>query len=150
MGRIVHIVALVLVLVSFSLAHRGRIVTLDKETANQQVNLGENDELHIKLPSNPSTGYHWYPEYDHRLLELTSKTCKFPEEGRRLGVGRGCITTMTFVSRAEGQSAKIHVRHMRPWEHGQPAREEVTFTVFAEKPFRRFAVEDKSALPQGP
>jgi len=76
----------------------------------------------LDLPSNPTTGYKWEPEYDKTLLDLLGTTYKSVLDR----MGSGGRQLFRFVARRKGQ-AVIRMLYKRPWD--QKSVREAVYTV---------------------
>eukprot|EP00906_Rhabdomonas_costata_P030216 RCo042680 len=108
---------------------QGRVHTLTAEARHPHVvSLGAQDELHVTLPSNPSTGYRWVPTFNTSVLHLVHSDCAYLEPATsstsanpRWRVGRPCELSLWFVSGSSQELTELGLRHLRPWEGAEGA-----------------------------
>lgn len=102
------------------------VPTLVISDPGKTIEVTAGSEFKIIIDSNPSTGYHWelVGELDEHLVQFVSKDYR-PDEP--VLAGSGGVDVWTFKALAAGE-AKIVLGYYPPAE-GEPANQEVTFTV---------------------
>ena len=83
------------------------------DAADKKVTL--NKPFHIKLKSNPSTGYKWGASYDKSFLKLLKQSQQRDPSKPKKFVGVGGVTIFTFRPIRNGETS-INFRYKRPWE----------------------------------
>lgn len=82
-----------------------------------------NKSFNITLDSNPTTGYIWTVDFNHKMLKGGEKSYS---AGRPETMGSSGQQVFTFVPIQEGET-EISAVYKRPWEDG--VAEERTFRV---------------------
>ena len=100
-------------------------ITLDMSANGSQVEMERDQELVIKLESNPTTGFSWAVSgVDTAVLQQIGDTEYEPDETGL--VGSGGWESCRFEAVAAGQTT-LELVYRRPWEEGVPP--EQTFTL---------------------
>ncbi len=89
-----------------------------------------NENIHITLDSNPTTGYQWQLTRvsDQTILQLVGTEYKAPES---VLVGAGGKQILSFKTLKEGK-ATVTLEYVRSWEKDKPGRNYV-FDVIVRK-----------------
>jgi predicted secreted protein len=91
------------------------------------------DQLEVRLSSNPTTGFMWYVEKESTpLLKLHHQTqTEPPDQSAEPAVGRPIFQVFTFEPRHRGDGAlKLH--YVRSWEKPTPEDEKFEIQVVIE------------------
>ena len=83
------------------------------------------DEIVVRLPENPTTGFLWQIDDRDGPIELVDDTFGLGAPG---GVGAGGIHEFSFRASAPG-SAHVALKHQRPWEPEGTSTSRYTFGV---------------------
>ncbi len=89
---------------------------------HKTVNTHVNDKFTINVVGNPSTGYSWVPQYDHKYFKLVSS--KFTPSSNKIGAPG--VQKYVFKAIKKG-NANIDLKYLRLWEKKSPAKEIVYF-----------------------
>lgn len=81
------------------------------------IKVNNGDSFTISLESNPTTGYHWMPDFNAEYLEL--KESKFVPGTTEEVVGAGGKEEFNFLALKSGE-VEAKFAYMRPWESQQP------------------------------
>jgi inhibitor of cysteine peptidase len=90
---------------------------------NQFIKATHGQYFAISLPSNPSTGYSWEPEYSKETMRLHETKSVLDDSSE---IGGGGREVFTFQATRVGHS-RIEMNYQRPWE-GVPEKT-VSFDV---------------------
>ena len=93
--------------------------SLVSQTANTAL-IRVNENFHIALDSNPTTGFQWQVAKvsDQSVLQFVGTEYKAPESGL---VGAGGKQILTFKALKEGK-ATVTLEYVRSWEKDKPER----------------------------
>jgi inhibitor of cysteine peptidase len=94
-------------------------------TLGERVHVRVGDEVVLRLPENPSTGYRWQLEPPHGSLELADDAYVRPRDG---AVGSGGERHFTLRATNSGQ-AEIQLRLARSWERQAIRQGSVAVTI---------------------
>jgi inhibitor of cysteine peptidase len=83
------------------------------ETKMEHIKARVNEPFTIRLRSNPTTGYQWYPDYDYYLLSLVAEDF---ERGSTEALGASGTSVLVFKPLRSGKT-KIALVYRRPWEN---------------------------------
>ena len=89
---------------------------------HKSVNTHVNDKFNITVVGNPSTGYGWVPQYDHKYFKLVSS--KFTPSNNKIGAPG--VQKFVFKAIKKG-NANIDLNYLRSWDQKHPAKEIVYF-----------------------
>jgi inhibitor of cysteine peptidase len=89
---------------------------------HKTVNTHVNNKFTITVTGNPSTGYGWVPQYDHKYLKLVSS--KFTPSSKLIGAPG--VQKYVFKAIKKGNT-KIDLKYLRSWDKKHPAKEIVYF-----------------------
>lgn len=111
-----------------SSAARGS-VTITPESAGRTIELRSDQELLVRLPSNPTTGYRWsLPAAPPDVLKLEG-TPAFERNPAGAGVvGVPGTEVWRFTPVRKGQQTLLF-DYRRPWEADAPPAHQLSFTV---------------------
>jgi inhibitor of cysteine peptidase len=76
------------------------------------------EQVTLRLPENPTTGYRWQPEFDESVLRLVEDRY----EGAEFPRGAGGQRLWIFEPLRPG-SASVKLAQRRSWESGPPTTE---------------------------
>jgi inhibitor of cysteine peptidase len=93
---------------------------IDGPAGPSAVTLPAGEELSIRLPENPTTGYRWSVNPDSLAGVLTLLDSSYESGGS--GVGAGGVHTFRFAAGAVG-TAQVTLSLARPWESAAPAEQ---------------------------
>jgi len=90
--------------------------TLTEKNNGDSINLKINDNLEIKLESNPTTGYSWFlsDKVDSTIVSVTDPEFIEPKKDKEL-VGAGGYEIFTIKAISKGKTSII-LNYERPWE----------------------------------
>jgi inhibitor of cysteine peptidase len=104
-------------------------ITLAESDAGRAVDLDRGQHLHIRLNSNPTTGYRW------QLAIATDSVLRKLGEPRytadataAAAVGGGGVEVWSFEASRSGEE-KLVFEYRRPWEHDVAAARTVSYPV---------------------
>ena len=102
-------------------------VVVTRPTSGATVDLAVTQELHVRLPSNPSTGYawSWTLEPEGVLASLGAADYRPDSPGVP---GAGGMETFRFVAVGAGRTT-LRFDHARPWEAGVPPLQQLVLHV---------------------
>lgn len=95
-----------------------------KENEKNTISVKQYENFEIKRPSNPSTGYKWYVEYDSSFIELLSQQYIFSD----MNVGSGGYDQYLFRALRIG-STNIKLIYKKTWEEEDVNVESLTFLI---------------------
>ncbi|GAA2903035.1 hypothetical protein GCM10010472_71570 [Pseudonocardia halophobica] len=84
---------------------------LSAADANSRRSATVGDEIVVRLPETPTSGYQWLPEIDPSALQVVDDTYEF-DQNRRGGSG---VHRFTFRALREGPTL-LKLVNRRPWE----------------------------------
>lgn len=90
--------------------------TLTEKNNGDSINLKINDNLEIKLESNPTTGYSWFlsDKVDSTIVSVTDPVFIESKKDKEL-VGAGGYEIFTIKGVSKGKTSII-LNYQRPWE----------------------------------
>lgn len=89
----------------------------------KQLTVTVNENFNIKLESNPSTGYQWFPDVNPRFLKITGINYYSQEDLNESGIV-GESGTQEFIFKAlKAGKTDITMKYVRSWEKCLPAEE---------------------------
>lgn len=97
---------------------------------NKAINTHLNDKFTITLTSNPSTGYGWVPQYNHKFLKLVSSTYT-PSKNTKIEGAPG-VQKYVFKAIKKGNT-NIDLKYLRSWDKKHPAKEIVYHVKITKK-----------------
>ena len=104
-----------------------RPVFVTVDDAESTVELGIDQELIVRLASNPTTGYSWsFTNNPEGVLTSTGES-RYRQDSPGL-VGSGGLEDFPFKAVHPGR-ATLRFMYERPWECGTPAAQEVVYSV---------------------
>jgi inhibitor of cysteine peptidase len=110
-------------------SHAGGSVTITPESAGRTIELRSVQELLVRLPSNPATGYRWSlaaAPADVLKLEGLPSFERYP--GGAGAVGAPGIEIWRFSLARKGQQI-LRFDYRLPWEADAPPARQLSFTV---------------------
>ncbi|RYU61434.1 peptidase inhibitor I42 [Methylolobus aquaticus] len=103
------------------------VVSADRSGADLALVPGQ--ELVIRLPGNPTTGYRWSSfGPTEAVLIATGPAAYEPDAGTSQRVGAGGFEIWRFVAARAG-TAELRFEYRRPWETGVAPLQVVRYTV---------------------
>jgi inhibitor of cysteine peptidase len=108
---------------------RSAPVTLGEGDSGHTIKVNVGQQITVRLPSNPSTGYSWSVATLGGLQQVGEATYKATETSGV--VGSGGTQSFTFSGRKRG-SGQLTLEYRRPWEKGTPAAKTWTVVVFVQ------------------
>jgi predicted secreted protein len=108
---------ILLFLLTFTSCSRPGAYTLENNGDTVELQIGETMEL--KLESNPTTGYSWFPDEDtdNTIIKLTSTEYNQTKKAEKL-VGSGGFEYFFFEALSSG-STELVLNYERPWEEDE-------------------------------
>lgn len=106
-----------------------RALSVTEADNGKTVTVTEGQDLLVKLPSNPSTGYSWNVVATDRSFGYPSETKFFPDGA---GVGSGGVERLTWKTKTPLPLVGEHtvkMEYKRAWETSVPAAKTFSFTV---------------------
>lgn len=105
--------------------------TLTEKNNGDSINLKINDNVEIKLESNPTTGYRWFlsDKADSTIVSVNDPVFIESKKDKKL-VGAGGYEIFTIKAISKGKTSII-LNYERPWEEeGEPIETfEITISV---------------------
>lgn len=105
--------------------------TLTEKNNGDSINLKINDNVEIKLESNPTTGYSWFlsDKVDSTIVSVNDPVFIESKKDKKL-VGAGGYEIFTIKAISKGKTSII-LNYERPWEEeGEPIETfEITISV---------------------
>jgi inhibitor of cysteine peptidase len=102
--------------------------TLTEVDLGRTVNVNVGDEIIIRLPSNPTTGYEWeIAALDEQRITSIASTYEAPQDG---ALGQGGTEVIRFRADAAGEST-LALKYWRPWEGDASIEDEFSVTIRA-------------------
>lgn len=107
-------------------------VTVTDQNSGESIQLLLGQELMVRLPANPSTGYTWLQMGDTPNVVLQVADPTFFEQDLSQGnpppVGAGGTEVSSFTADAIGQQI-LKLEYKRPWETGVAPAKTVSYNV---------------------
>jgi len=100
-------------------------LTLTTADNGRSFRMGAADEIVLRLPENPTTGYRWQIDRMGEALELTSDTY---EPSPPLQPGSGGTREFRF-RRVAPESARLELKNWQEWEGDRSISERFAVTV---------------------
>ena len=103
--------------------------TLTEKNNGDSINLKINDDIEIKLESNPTTGYSWFlnDNVDVTIVSVSDPVFIESEKDKEL-VGAGGYEIFTIKAISKGKTGII-LNYERPWEEGVEPIETFEITI---------------------
>jgi inhibitor of cysteine peptidase len=106
-------------------------VTVSDSDSGNSIELQQGQELIIRLPSNPSTGYTW-SQADATSVPLKVQGSPYYETDKSSGnpppPGAGGTEVWTYTAASTGQQ-NLRFEYRRSWETGIPPEKVVTYSI---------------------
>lgn len=102
-------------------------LTVSETDDGRTISAHAGDEVVVRLPENPTTGYRWYVErIDGNVVHEGDSFALGPD----VKIGSGGIRELRFRATAAG-TARLQLKRWQPWEgeHSVDARLAVTLTI---------------------
>jgi len=88
------------------------VVTLTKADNHSSIKAREKDEIVVRLPENPSTGFRWHVERAGGTIELEKDSFELGSDPQ---FGSGGVREFRFRIRS-ALPGQIELKHWREWE----------------------------------
>ena len=102
-------------------------VVVTEDDAGSTIELAVDQELTVRLSSNPTTGYSWSYTYVPEGVITSLGEARYTQDSPAL-VGTGGVADFPFRAVHEGR-ATLRLEYRRPWERDTPAAQEVVYSV---------------------
>ena len=104
-------------------------VTVSAAQSGASVELAANQDLVVRLPSNPTTGYRWiYVEPKDAVLRVDGPSTFESTQTAGGAVGAGGTEIWKLAPLKPGQQ-QLRFEYRRPWEQGVAPSQTATYTV---------------------
>lgn len=107
-----------------------KTISLSIADSNKTIQAAAGQEVSIRLPENPTTGYKWLLKgtTSHKVKRLSDKYTADPAPKGKVGVGGNHTFRYRLMQKG---TAKVWLVYARPWEkeNNWAQRYEVTFNV---------------------
>lgn len=104
-------------------------VTVSAAQSGTSVALASNQDLVVRLPSNPATGYRWiYVEPKDAVLRVDGPSTFEATQSTGSAVGAGGTEVWKLAPLKPGQQ-QLRFEYRRPWEQGVAPSQVATFPV---------------------
>jgi len=106
-------------------------VTITDKNADETIQMQPGQQLIVRLPANPSTGYAWSQvDAPGKVLKVDAPSSfeQIPAGESPSMVGTGGTEIFTFVADSAGQQT-LKMEYKRPWETDVPPAKTVSFNV---------------------
>ena len=91
-------------------------VSLTKANNGQSVEVRQGDEIILRLPENPTTGYRWHIDRADGLeTEMSEHTTGSDRPDPNPRLGRGGVREFRFRAKEPG-ARRLDLKHWREWE----------------------------------
>ncbi|MDR1312029.1 MAG: protease inhibitor I42 family protein [Burkholderiaceae bacterium] len=108
------------------------LVSPDADSAGQTLRLALNQEIVVRLPDNPSTGFGWAVVHMPVFMEqLGTESLVRDEQGDAAVAGAGGTRVWRFRAIAVGEDS-LRFIYRRPWEKGTPPAKTVSYHLVIE------------------
>lgn len=106
-------------------------LTVTEANSDESLELQQGQQLIIRLPANPSTGYAWAQADPGNSLLKEDSPSAFEQDlsgGNPPPPGAGGTEVLTFSTGVTGQQT-LRLDYLRPWETGVPPTKSVSYNV---------------------
>ena len=106
-------------------------LTVTEAKSDESLELQQGQQLIIRLPANPSTGYAWAQADPGNSLLKEDSPSAFEQDlsgGNPPPPGAGGTEVLTFSTGVTGQQT-LRLDYLRPWETGVPPTKSVSYNV---------------------
>ena len=120
---------------------------IDRDLQDRHLNMRIEDELHVRLPEIPSSGYRWaLADSSDTKLELVADVLeRIRPRGDRLG---GSVTRHFWWRAVEPGTGLLRLRLIRQWEATPQAADALTVPLSVQIPHNDSPTGTGIALPQ--
>src|SRR5215468_2232723 len=104
-------------------------VTVSAAQSGASVELAANQDLVVRLPSNPTTGYRWvYVEPKDAVLRVDGPSTYEPSQSAGAAAGAGGTEVWKLAALKAGQQ-QLRFEYRRPWEQDVAPSQVATYPV---------------------
>lgn len=106
-------------------------LTVTEANSGESLELQQGQQLIVRLPANPSTGYAWAQADPGNSLLKEDNPSVFEQDlsgGNPPPAGAGGAEVFTLSSDSPGQQT-LKLEYLRPWETGVPPANSVSYNV---------------------
>jgi inhibitor of cysteine peptidase len=92
-------------------------VTLTNANNGESIEVRQGDEIVLRLPENPTTGYRWHVDRADGIVEqeIAQQEVTPPPSDPNTQFGRGGVREFRFRAQVPG-SGRLELKHWREWE----------------------------------